>query len=486
MPGVRPPASCNVYTPTVLADAIVSSLGDNPDARWMEPCVGKGAFLAALAKHGVSPNRITGIDLSSVKETTDRLARVKRSTEFLAWAAKTHSRFDRIVANPPFISLSDVEPDIQAAARRHETPDGVAVSLGSNCWYAFLCASLRLLKPGGSIAFVLPAAFEYANYAEQLRKQFLTLFGRSEIHRSRRPLFEPVDEGSVVVIGRDYQSPPRFAIRRVHEGLHELAIGMSHRPELPQKTVFSKPASDVPLIALQRIMSIGIGAVTGHADYFLMNEDQRIRLDLPVSAMRPVVSKAKQVQVANLTRQDWDVLRDCGERIWLFRPTKASLQFASVKRYLKTKPEDGGCQRDAYKIRNRAPWYLTPLPPPPHGFLSGMSKSGPVICFNEMRSLSTTNTLYTVRFAVKLSPHQRQAWALMLLTTEARRQLQACQREYALGLKKFEPGDIAGLMLPEPQKTRVSWATYQSAVKAAIAGDIEESTRIADKHVARS
>ena len=39
------------------------------------------------------------------------------------------------------------------------------------------------------------------------------------------------------------------------------------------------------------------------------------------------------------------------------------------------------------------PWYHMPMPSRPHGFVTGMSQHGPVICFNRMRGLSATNTL---------------------------------------------------------------------------------------------
>ncbi|MFN8706276.1 MAG: hypothetical protein ACK50J_06305, partial [Planctomyces sp.] len=135
-----PPASCNVYTPQLLAEALVAALGDTPTSRWLEPCVGKGALLEAISRGGTEKQRIVGLDLAKTSEPNDQLGRVKRSTEFLDWAARTTSRFDRIIANPPYISLRNVPAKIRDAALLHQTPAGIRVSAGSNCWYAFLCA----------------------------------------------------------------------------------------------------------------------------------------------------------------------------------------------------------------------------------------------------------------------------------------------------------------------------------------------------------
>ena len=183
-----PPVSCNVYTPQLLADALVAALEDTPTARWLEPCVGKGALLEAISRGGTEKQRIVGLDLALTPEPSDRLGRVKRSTEFLDWASRTTSRFDRIIANPPYISLRKLPTKVRTAALLHRTPAGDPVPAGSNCWYAFLCASLGLLRPSGSIGFVLPASFEYAEYASRLRKElpelwFNALFGGMAVNR---------------------------------------------------------------------------------------------------------------------------------------------------------------------------------------------------------------------------------------------------------------------------------------------------------------
>lgn len=480
MPRIAPPESCNVYTPPRLADAIVSALKSKQDCRWLEPCVGQGAFLEALNKQGIARDQIVGIDLALKVAKADNLATVKRGTEFLAWSGATQVRFERIVANPPFISLSKLPKGIQNAACAHQTPDGKSVTLASNCWYAFFCACLKLLRPGGSIAFVLPSSFEYADYAKSLREQLPNLFSQFEVHRSELPLFESVGEGSVVVIGYDYRAAPLTSFRRKYPSFDELLQGITVKAHGIKIKSADRRILPKNLTPLKEIMSIGIGAVTGDADYFLLTEIERIQLALPISAVTKVVSKSKQVQSAGVYLRDWKKMRDLGERVWLFRPTGEALQVQTVKHYLKRSQVDGGCNREAYKIRRRSPWYLTPLPAIPHGFLSGMSQSGPVICFNHTRLLTATNTLYTVRFKPNIPPRERFGWALMLLTTQVDQQLSKLRREYALGLNKYEPGDLESLLLPIPCKLVDLEPFYRDAVSARLQGDRVESSRIAD------
>jgi adenine-specific DNA-methyltransferase len=78
-------------------------------------------------------------------------------------------------------------------------------ALRSNYWCAFLSACLRLLDTKGSLAFVLPAAWDYAHYASDVRRAVHQRFQSVEVHRSREPLFAEVREGCVVLVAKGYQ-----------------------------------------------------------------------------------------------------------------------------------------------------------------------------------------------------------------------------------------------------------------------------------------
>jgi len=151
---ISPDKSCLVYTPERLADALVGSLRPKKrveDHRWLEPCVGQGALLSALARSGVPNHQITGIDLANCPEATDALARVRRGVDFLGWSKRTTLHFDRIVANPPYLALRELQGHLLENALTTTVPvDGTLVPHRANCWYAFLCASIGLLREGGA------------------------------------------------------------------------------------------------------------------------------------------------------------------------------------------------------------------------------------------------------------------------------------------------------------------------------------------------
>ena len=86
--------------------------------------------------------------------------------------------------------------------------NGVGVSATTNYWVPFLIAGIKLLKPGGSLAYILPAAWEYANYARAVRGLCSESFRELDIHRVSVPMFENVDDGCVLLVGRGFGKLP--------------------------------------------------------------------------------------------------------------------------------------------------------------------------------------------------------------------------------------------------------------------------------------
>lgn len=479
-----PPASCKVYTPADLADAVVRALSDGPRLRWLEPAHGKGAFLEAMRRLGVSKRRIVAIDLDRGPAPADHLAVTIRGIDFLRWAQETDQRFDRIVANPPFISIRELPRSLKDPAASTLDLDGRPIGCGANLWYAFVVASLRLLKDGGSLAFVLPAAAQFANYSASIRRAVRDRFERLELFQCKRPLFTNVQEGTLVAIGRGYGAQPCTVRRTTYRNREELVAGLSHSGS---RNGHKCPAGEVPhapsTVRLDSVAKIGLGGVTGDASYFLMTEERRQFLNLPLRALTPVLSKAKHLRSATVDQMQWNQLRQYGQRIWLFNPTSGIINHPAVRRYLHLERGQGGCNREAFKVLIREPWYQTPLPRTPHAFLSGMSQHGPWLCINEMPRLNATNTLYVVTFKTE-TRESWYMWALALLSSVALKQVRRLGRRYPDGLIKYEPGALSQVRLPLLKACADYRLTYTRAVTALLSDDLATAKAIADSLVA--
>ena len=489
---------CNVSTPRDLAHAIVSNLGVCRVDRWLEPCAGEGAFLRSLAAVGVKRSQITAVDLVCAPSPADSLGHFTRGHDFLEWSTREKKRFDRVVANPPYISLSKLSPKLRRSALKTSMPDGSPIPASSNYWHAFLCASLSLLKPGGSLAFVLPAAFEYANYSRPLLSQLPWHFRCVEVHRCLVPLFPTVSDGALVLICRgwsshrrsdtgswrriEYQSPDELIKSLEFEGTQARATEIVAAVEVNAES----EASDNLTCSLRDVLSVSIGAVTGDARYFLLTEAKRRENRLPISAFVPVVSRARHLTSPQVTSEAWDALRRNGERVWLFRPTPRVADYSHVRDYLELAPEDGGCAKGRHKVESRSPWYRTVLPKHVDGFMSGMSKFGPWISLRSKKGLSATNTLYTVSFRRHMSSDDKSAWALSLLATPARDYLRKAGRMYADGLIKFEPGDLLNTPLLVPADTAGAAGYYAEVLKTHLTGNTSNAQEMADSWLLRT
>ncbi len=206
---IRVPKSCVVQTPLLLASGMIKALGHHESDKWLEPCVGEGALLSALSRSGVKKNRIVGLDVDGVSRPNDRFGKILRGTEFLRWSLSTKLRFDKIVANPPYVAIERLQPAIRKAAVEASLSDEIRITANGNAWYAFLCAAIRLLKRDGSLCFLLPAAWEFANYAAPLRSSISDYFSTVEVYRTATPIFraEKVQEGSILLIARGRRDP---------------------------------------------------------------------------------------------------------------------------------------------------------------------------------------------------------------------------------------------------------------------------------------
>jgi len=487
------PESCVVQTPQALAHAMIKALGRQKTDTWLEPCVGNGALLKALSQIGVEKKRITGLDVDARPRPNDRYGNVTRGTEFLRWSRNTELRFDKVVANPPYVALERLDAAIRQAAIDASLSESVRVTGNGNAWYAFLCASIRLLNTDGSLCFLLPAAWDYANYASSLREAISAYFSSVEIFRTTTPIFraEGVQEGAIVLLAKGRRaatakhSEARRVVRHVVSSLDELLAALESSPV---ESRASHPLTSVssPVVLkrtksqpLSELIKINLGTVTGDSSYFLLSESRRRELRLPRSSVKPVLSKAKHLSSPKMTTVQWNLLKEGNERVWLFNPSVRLTENRFVQSYLDF-GLNGGCAVDNHKISIRTPWFRCPDLGRCDAFLSGMSAAMPALTLSEMPGLTATNTLYSVTFlGTNLRDAHRLNVAMSLLLPEVRAQMRAYGRAYAAGLLKHEPSDLLKLMVPKIGDLKVTWADYRAAFRALKEGDEVLSGRIA-------
>ncbi len=477
-------SSATVYTPPPLASALVRALNGGPADRWLDPCVGTGAFLRALHGAGVARERIHAFDIERCSSLADGLAHTRRGVDFVAWADISDHLFDRIICNPPYLSLGRVPKRLRDAALVTSLPNGSRIRLRSNYWVAFLCRALQRLRTGGHLGFILPASWDHADYASVMRERIPRAFRSFDVFRTRDRLFGDVQDGCIVIVGRGFGEPHVHFGRRDCDTAAELAASLSH--PAPKAVEPATKECGVRTSCERRfgdVAEVLIGGVTGDAHFFLLKESERRDLGLPLDAVRPVLTKARQLRAAEIGPIEWNIHLESGERIWLFDPSPNVCRHPKVKDYLSLQEERGGCHRRGFKVSQRDPWYRVPLPARIDGFLSGMSIHGPWLSLRTMPRLAATNTLYIVRFKSAKTIEEMAAWSLALLSSRTRTAAFKVGRIYADGLLKFEPRDLAALPLPVPATFSGARNAYRKAVTKLLSGDHDGAQAIADDWV---
>jgi adenine-specific DNA-methyltransferase len=476
---------------------MVRALGNKDADIWLEPCVGNGALLSALSNFGVKRNKIVGLDVDARPQPNDRFGKISRGREFLRWSRSTRSRFDKIVANPPYVAIERLGLAIRTAAIETSLSDKIKITADGNAWYAFLCAAIRLLKTNGSLCFLLPAAWDFANYAAPLRDSILEYFTDVEIYRTATPIFraEKVQEGAIILLARgrcDGRLNPsgndiKPVCRREVSSIDELICALSSDKLGDKGTKSLQNLNAAPPIrrsqecqSLGDILNIRLGIVTGDSSYFLLTERRREELRLPLTAVVPVLSRARHLTSAHMTAVQWNRLKEAGERVWLFNPGTSISANVFVQSYLRF-GRNGGCKIENHKVKIRSPWFRFPPLMENVGFMSGMSTSMPWLSFRGMPKLGATNTLYVVNFTDPLlRQSERIGVAMSLLTSDVRDQMRKKGRAYAAGLLKYEPSDLLGLQVPKVGKVTAGWEDYRRALRALTEGDEVSCTKIAD------
>jgi hypothetical protein len=278
--------------------------------------MGPGVFIACLKDRGIQKNKIVGIDIDPSIGAEDASATAVRGIDFFQWCVSTTQKFDRIVANPPYVAIRRLHPLLKQSLKPFETANDASFSARSNYWCAFLSASMRVLANQGSLAFVLPAAWDYAHYAYDVRRIVHERFQSVEVHRSRQPLFPEVQEGCVVLVAKGYWKSPSRSVRLNHRDSHALVTALltgksrstAQRIKEASCASTSTPFSD--------LYSVRIGCVTGDAKFFLLRESDRVRLELPTEALSPVLSRSRHLTAAYVTAKEWQRLRDADDRVW--------------------------------------------------------------------------------------------------------------------------------------------------------------------------
>ena len=452
------------FTPESVARALVRWAVRRPADRLLDPSSGDGRFVA-LHPNSVGVER----DPASAAEARRRAPRAEIvEDDFFTWAVGARRRFDCAVGNPPFIRYQRFTGAVRRAAFDACRRLGVTFSGLSSSWAPFLAAAAGTLRPGGRMAFVVPAEIGHAPYAAPLLDYLAARFASVHVVAVREKFFPRLSEDCWLLFaegagGRadgirlsaverfDPAAAPPLAPEPIPVETWRNRWRGRLRPLLlppPVRGVYERLSADPGAVRLGDIARVGVGYVSGANRFFHLRPSEARRLAIPDEFLAPSIRNGRYVTRAVIDDADVErwVARD--EPVLLLRiPPRAEVPMA-VRAYLDT--AEGRRARTAYKCRNRTPWYSVPDVRRPEFVLTYMSGRSPTLVLNRGRC-ACTNALLAVEPRSGLFDDGASVFRERLATawTSPAGRL-SCELEghpLGGGLLKLEPGEARRVLL---------------------------------------
>lgn len=443
------------YTPPEIAANLASLAISHGSERVLEPSAGDGALVwAALARSKELMHSPTctvfacDINGAAVKEIQSKknLNVTARNLDFLSLSASDAGFFDVVLSNPPFTRNHDISP-----VRRKQLRERFQVPGAPGIWVHFLLHSMRFIRPGGRLVSIVPQSAQFSDYSVTLLQQLREKFRRVEIVNFRNKVSwrGGAGERGAILIAEDFGSRPTRA---------KVNVPFLHNSSSEEDYTTLEGRA----LALCDFAVVSIGVVTGKNSVFLLDESSRALSKISLDDVTPVVSRARQVTSARLTRAELLRQANSGEKTWLLTPRKL---FPNIKRYL-AQVSDAQILDVAW-FRKRIPWWKIDL---------GTRCDAVVTCMNHLaprmalvpNGVLCTNTLHRIRFIGEDMRRKKLSSIVTLSSTFGQLQCERKGRVYGAALLKIEPSALKSLrvlMLPK-SVSKDQLSTFFEATKA--------------------
>ena len=190
--------SGSYYTPPELVKFMVVYLKKEKQDfdNVLEPSAGDGRFLPLLLS---CSNHVEAVELfqEKVQEIEQQYRCEKLTVEcenYIRYASINDDRYSLIIGNPPYISLKTMNKADIGKAKKFCEEVGLPSSAMQNMWVAFVLASCKLLRPDGTLFFVLPMEFLQVQYAEKLRSYLESKFNTIHIICFEECVFAEIEQ----------------------------------------------------------------------------------------------------------------------------------------------------------------------------------------------------------------------------------------------------------------------------------------------------
>jgi adenine-specific DNA-methyltransferase len=468
-PGLRK-ARGAFFTPHELCDHMAGWAIRDPADRVLEPSCGEAAFLLAAGRrlshlgaaggghlHGIEVHGPSARAAKKLLAERGYAARIEAGDFF---ARTPHARYEAVIGNPPYVRYQDFAGEARSRARAAALRGGVRLSALASSWAAFTVHAALFLVPDGRLALVLPAELLSTNYAGEVRGFLMRRFARVRLVMFAERVFPRVQEEVVLLLAEGEGPADHCELHQVSDlrALARQARVSSWQPVDPEGKwtpalldpgalgVYRDLQGDRRFATLSGWGETTLGAVTGSNAFFALSDADVAQHGLLPADLVPISPPgSRHLRRLTLTRHDWDELRRRGRRAWLFRP--GGRPSAAARRYIAQGEAQGVDQ--AYKCRVRAPWWRTPLGPPPDLFVTYMNADAPRLAINAAGA-HHLNSVHGLYLHPQVGRDRAALLPLAALNSMTLLGAETVGRAYGGGILKLEPREADLLPVPAP------------------------------------
>jgi adenine-specific DNA-methyltransferase len=289
-------------TPRAVADALVERVPLWPGIKVLDPGVGTGELLAAVARREPAA-RLTGWDidesaLEAAAELVPEAGLVRRSALDPQGSppGEGSGPFDLVIANPPYFQVR-VTPELRRSF-------GEVISGRANAFALFFKAGLDLLEPGGRLAYIVPPSMNSGAYFEALREHIVSRARLSHLEiLDGSAIFEGANTAAQLIVvelrepgdrpaGATAGSHPEGGTRAGGGAAHSRFVFEREQSEAGFRRVLFTPDADAlrrDLEGRRSLWQLGYEAVTGSVVWNQRRDDLR---QGPVDGCVPLIWSA--------------------------------------------------------------------------------------------------------------------------------------------------------------------------------------------------
>lgn len=459
-------------TPRTLADELLTFAKGNlgsKQVQFFDPAFGMGSFYTAFVKEFGANAKALGFEVdndyysASQKVWSEYNNLTLRQTDFTKETPESFGA-DLIVCNPPYIRHQHIQQqEKQRLQRLSEEIAGQKISGLAGMHAYFMLLTHAWLKEHGLAIWLVPAEILEVNYGRSIREYLLNSVNLERVHffnHANGKFDDALVSSCIIVYRKGTPVNERVTVTSGDSFTSPISQKQITRTRLEKSDKWSKylleSNQELPTTGktLGDYFFIKRGIATGNNDFFVLDKERALELEIPKQYLRNVLPSSRYLPDRTVRFDDDGFLAVEKKYVLL----DIDLPLAQIKSdypklygYLLAGMDQG--IHESYLTSRRTPWYSQEKREPAKFFVRYMNRETksldglhPIFIKNEADAIATNSYLMLYEKPASLFEPERSDDDLWNILKEGLdKAMYQYGRTYGGGLVKFEPSELRNI-----------------------------------------